>query len=222
MNVGAAARPTATDNARANMNKPNILIATRNRAKIAELTALVPLAARLISLAEWETETGRHLETPEENGRTFTTNALIKARAGVKATGLVTLADDSGLSILALGGAPGIFSARFGGKKLSDHQRCHLLLSRMKGRHDRRAFFTTVLVLARPDGSHSCWHGRLNGFITIRSAGDYGFGYDAIFRPAGFSLTLAQLTLNQKNAISHRALALKAFQNDIPICYSNS
>ncbi|KXS56802.1 MAG: hypothetical protein AMR96_00670 [Candidatus Adiutrix intracellularis] len=202
------------------MNKPKILIATRNQAKVAELAALVPLTAKLISLAEWETETGRRLETPRENGQTFTANALIKARAGAKATGLFTLADDSGLSVLALGGAPGIFSARFGGEKLSDRQRCHLLLSRMKGRHDRRAFFTTVLALARPDDSHFYWRGQLNGFITIRPIGDYGFGYDAIFRPAGFSLTLAQLTLDRKNSISHRALALKAFQNDITTCYS--
>ena len=197
------------------MTDTRILIATKNRHKAGELAALTAGLAGALSLADWETEAGRTLPDPAENGRSFLENARLKARGYASATGLITLADDSGLSVPALGGAPGIHSARLGGAGLSDLQRCLLLLRRMKNRRDRRAFFTTVLVLARPDGSTLHWRGRLDGFITEKPAGSHGFGYDPVFRVAGSGLTLAQLTADQKNALSHRALAARAFQADL-------
>ena len=197
------------------MIEPRILVATKNRHKAGELTALTAGLAGALSLADWEAEQGRTLTEPVENGRSFLENARLKARAYASATGLITLADDSGLTVPALGGAPGIHSARFGGAGLDDRQRGLLLLRKMKNRRNRRAFFTTVLVLARPDGSTLHWRGRLDGFITAFPLGRNGFGYDPIFRAAGSGLTLAQLTPNRKNSISHRALAARAFQADL-------
>lgn len=192
-----------------------ILIATKNRHKAGELSALTAGLAGALPLADWEAEEGRTLAEPLENGRSFLENARIKARTYASATGLITLADDSGLTVPALGGVPGIHSARFGGPNLSDGQRGLLLLRKMKNRRDRRAFFTTVLVLARPDGLTLHWRGRLDGFITESPLGHNGFGYDPIFRAAGSHLTLAQLSPDQKNSISHRALASRAFQADL-------
>lgn len=192
-----------------------ILIATKNRAKAAELAALTADLGGALSLAEWEAGEGRVLPEPEENGQTFLANARLKARAYAGASGLITLADDSGLTVPALGNAPGVRSARFGGSGLSDRQRALLLLRHMKNRRDRRAFFTTVLVLAKPDGATIHWRGRLDGFITEGPRGEHGFGYDPIFRAVGLNVTLAQLLPEQKNAMSHRALAIRAFQADL-------
>lgn len=197
------------------MSEPQILIATKNSHKAGELAALTAGLAGTLSLAAWEREKGQALAEPAENGRSFLENARIKARSYAAATGLTTVADDSGLTVPALGGAPGIHSARFGGPGLTDRQRCLLLLWKMKNRRDRRAFFTTVLVLARPDGAALYWRGRLDGFITANPRGGHGFGYDPIFRPAGLSLTLSQLAPSQKNSLSHRALAAQAFQADL-------
>lgn len=197
------------------MNAVKILIATKNQHKARELAALAPPSAEVYSLLDWEKAHGLTLEEPEENGPTFLANARIKAKAYAAATGLITLADDSGLSVSALGGAPGILSARFGGEGLSDRQRYLLLLHKMKNKRYRRAFFTTALVLARPDGANLHWIGRLEGVIVNVPKGQYGFGYDPIFRKRGLNLTMAQLTSLQKNAISHRALAALAFSADM-------
>jgi XTP/dITP diphosphohydrolase len=202
-----------------------VLIATKNPHKAGELAALtsglaealpaaLPLAA--LPLAEWEARNGRLLPVPEENGRTLAANALLKARAYALATGLVALADDSGLAVPALGGAPGVYSARFGGLGLSDQERCLLLIRLMRARRYRRAFFITVLALARPDGRHILWRGRLAGRLTRAPAGLNGFGYDPIFRPCASPLTLAQMSPAQKNAVSHRARAARAFLADEP------
>ena len=197
-----------------------ILIATKNQHKAGELTALISgLAGALalaLALADWEARSGCVLPVPEENGRTLAANALLKARAYAAATGLAALADDSGLAVPALGGAPGVRSARFGGASFSDLDRCLALLRLMRARRDRRAFFTTVLALARPDGRHLLWRGRLDGRLTRAPAGLGGFGYDHVFRPQNSSLTLAQMSPAQKNALSHRALAARAFLADGP------
>ena len=190
-----------------------ILIATKNPHKAGELAALT--SGQALALAEWEAESGRALPCPEENGRTFAANAILKARAYAAAAGLAALADDSGLAVPALGGAPGVHSARFGGAGLSDPGRCLALLRLMRSRRrDRRAFFITVLALARPDGRHLLWPGRLEGHLTLAPAGRGGFGYDPIFRPRGSALTLAQMSPEQKNAVSHRARAARAFLAD--------
>ena len=190
------------------------MIATKNPRKASELAALTSGLAGVMSLADWETQNGRLLPPPEENGRTLVANALGKARAYAAATGLVTLADDSGLSVPALGGAPGVHSARFGGRGLSDRERCLLLLRLMRARRGRSALFSTALALVRPDGRHLLWNGRLPGFLTRGLAGAHGFGYDPVFRPRGSALTLAQMSPAQKNSLSHRARAARAFLAD--------
>lgn len=191
-----------------------ILIATKNQHKAQELAALTAELTGAISLAQWEME-NHCLAEPEENGTTFLANARLKARYYARATGLPTLADDSGLSVLALGRAPGVLSARYGGPGLTDSQRSQKLLRAMKGRHDRRAFFITVLALSRPDGTCLTWKGRLDGRITLRPQGDNGFGYDPIFWLAQSAMTLAQMSSTQKNEISHRARATRLFQQDL-------
>ena len=193
-----------------------LLIATKNPRKAEELAALTFGLAGALALWAWEAQNGHSLSEPEETGRTLAANALIKARAYAKATGLAALADDSGLSVAALGRAPGVYSARFGGPKLSDRERCLALLRLMRARRDSRAFFITVLALARPDGRHLLWRGRLEGRLTRGLAGLGGFGYDPIFRPRNSPLTLAQMSPAQKNAISHRARAARAFLADSP------
>ena len=191
-----------------------VLIATKNPHKAGELAALTAGLAGALALADWEARSGRALPEPEETGRTLAANALLKARAYAQATGLVALADDSGLAVPALGGAPGVYSARFGGPGLSDGERGRLILRLMRARRSRRAFFITVLALVRPDGRHLLWRGRLEGRLTRAPAGYNGFGYDPIFRPRGSALTLAQMSPAQKNALSHRARAARAFLAD--------
>jgi XTP/dITP diphosphohydrolase len=181
-----------------------------------ELAALIENLAGAAPLADWEARHKLVLPTPEETGHTLAANALLKARAYAASTGLVALADDSGLTVPALGGAPGVHSASFGGEGFCDRDRCLLLLHLMRARRDRRAFFTTVLALARPDGRHLLWRGRLEGRLTRALAGSNGFGYDPIFLPRGSALTLAQMSPEQKNAISHRARAARAFLADEP------
>ena len=194
----------------------NILIATKNMHKATELAAMINKLTEAVGLAEWEKQE-RVVVEPEENGKTFLANAHIKARHYAQATGLPALADDSGLTVLALGRAPGVHSARYGGLGLNDQQRCQKLLQAMKNRHDRRAFFSTVLVLARPDGACLSWRGRLDGRITFAPSGKNGFGYDPIFFLPEVSKTLGQITPEQKNELSHRARAIHLFQKDLSL-----
>ncbi len=197
------------------MKSPLILIATKNKHKAGELAALLSSLAGAVSLSDWEAESGQALEEPEENGRTFQENALMKARAYALATGLITLADDSGLSVEALGGAPGVLSARYGGPGLDDGGRCELLLKNLNGQPDRRAFFTSVLALSRPDGESFLWEGRAEGLIAAEKSGENGFGYDPVFYFPPLGRTFAQLTAEEKNRVSHRALAARAFAGDL-------
>ena len=191
------------------------MIATKNKHKAGELAALLSSLAGAVSLSDWEAESGQALEEPEENGRTFQENALIKSREYARATGLITLADDSGLSVEALGGAPGVLSARYGGPGLDDGGRCELLLKNLNGQPDRRAFFTSVLALSRPDGESFLWEGRAEGLIAAEKSGENGFGYDPVFYFPPLGRTFAQLTAEEKNRVSHRALAARAFAGDL-------
>lgn len=192
-----------------------ILIATKNKHKAQELAALLSGLAEAMNLADWEAANGRSLEEPEEDGHSFTENALIKARAYARATNLTTLADDSGLSVEALGGAPGIHSARYGGPGLTDADRCQFLLKSMTGQKNRAAFFTSILALAKPDGASLTWEGRANGLITQSPQGENGFGYDPVFYSPQHQKTFAQLMAEEKNKASHRAIASQAFLNDL-------
>lgn len=147
---------------------------------------------------------------PDENGDTFKENAMIKARAFYNMTGLATVADDSGLCVNALDGAPGIYSARYGNKD-DDTQRLEFLLENMKDKTDRSAYFTSAIACVLSDADSFALEGRCAGTITEAPSGECGFGYDPVFLPDGFSETFAKMSGEQKNKISHRAVALCKF-----------
>jgi XTP/dITP diphosphohydrolase len=185
-----------------------LLIATTNQGKIGELRSLLDsLPMRLRSLAEFPLT-----ENVEETGVTFSDNAVLKARAYAGQTGLWTLADDSGLEVDALGGAPGVFSARYGGEGLNDAQRVERLLdelSRCAGQ-ERNARFICVIAIADPQGQiANISTGRCEGQIAPAPRGTGGFGYDPVFIPDGFNQTFGELSSEIKQKISHRALALQ-------------
>lgn len=157
----------------------------------------------------------------EECGRSYAENAILKARAYARASGLLTLADDSGLEVEALGGAPGIFSSRYGGKA-SDEDRYRLLLEEMKGtpRDKRQARFVCFAALATPQGEVEIAEGSCRGVIAFAPRGKHGFGYDPVFYLPEQGCTMAELEPEVKNRISHRARAAskikKVLQEKIP------
>lgn len=182
-----------------------ITLASRNAGKLAELQALAgeTLLLRLPS-------PDRALPEVTEDAETYLGNALAKARAVAAAVGGATLADDSGLEVDALDGAPGVHSARFGGLGLSDAERCALLLESLRGAVARTARFRCVLVLYQ-GGDWCSAEGVLEGEITWAPRGARGFGYDPVFAvPALGGRTLAELEPSEKNRISHRAAAVRA------------
>lgn len=152
------------------------------------------------------------LTFPPETGETFAANARAKARYVTDQTGRPALADDSGLIVDALDGAPGVLSARFGGPGLTDRDRCSLLLTRLAAIPDasRAARFVAALALSLPDGRIIESEGKLEGAIAHEPRGAFGFGYDPIFIVGGTDRTLAEMRDDEKNAISHRARALHA------------
>ena len=180
-----------------------LLLATRNPGKLREFQALLP-EYRVEGLADYP-----DLPSWEERGDTFEENATEKARIVGRHTGQPALADDSGLEVEALGGEPGVHSARFAGADADDAANVRRLLERLRGRADRRARFRCVLVLVLPDGRTFSAQGRLEGRIAREPQGDSGFGYDPIFVPQGYRRTLAQLGPDIKNRLSHRARAVE-------------
>ena len=188
-----------------------LLVATHNQGKVREIRDLLGQEdLAVLSLAE----IGRQLEIVED-ADTFEGNATKKAREACLETGLPTLADDSGLEVDALGGKPGVRSARYGGEHLDDRGRYELLLRDLDGvRSEKRtARFRAVLVyLSSPDAIPLVFSGTLEGSISRAAAGTHGFGYDPVFVPAGHSQSLAELGPEIKNQISHRALALEQFR----------
>ena len=166
---------------------------------------------------------GRRLEpvpgyaAPDEDGGTFLDNARIKARAGAAlAPRAWVLADDSGLVVEALGGAPGVESARFGGDGLDDAGRVTLLLERLRGVEDRRAAFVCVLVAHDPEGREHVAEGRVEGVIAAAPRGAGGFGYDPVFVPAGETRTMGELTPAEKDERSHRGDAARRLAPLLP------
>ncbi len=151
---------------------------------------------------------------PEETGTTFEENARIKAQAVMQATGLPAIADDSGLMVDALGGDPGVYSARYGGPGLDDTGRWQLLLKNMAGESNRACKFVSVICCAFPDGGEVMARGECPGILAQGPSGDGGFGYDPIFYLPQLGKTMAQLTPAEKNQISHRARALAGFQKE--------
>ena len=192
------------------MEKLEMVLATRNAGKAAELQAL--LRARygakitLLTLSEIGFE-----GDIEETGQTFAENALLKARAAAAASGKIGLGDDSGLVVPALRGAPGIYSARYAGEHGNDEKNNAMLLQNLSGKTDRRAFFECVLACALPNGENFTVSGRCEGVILESPRGRNGFGYDPLFYVPGLGKTLAEMSGEEKNAISHRGAAVRQF-----------
>ena len=182
-----------------------LVLATRNTGKISEIKALLPG----VPVAPAASFAG--CPEPEETGRTFEENALIKARAVSRYTGRTTLADDSGLEVDALDGAPGVHSARYAGTDATDRDNILRLLDALVGiaDADRTARFRCVVAVVVPDGRTWTAEGACEGRILQAPRGDAGFGYDPLFVPAGYEETFAELDAGVKNRISHRALALR-------------
>jgi len=185
-----------------------VVLATGNAGKVRELASL--LADFGLDVVA-QTELG--VSSAEETGLTFIENAILKARHAAQVTGLPAIADDSGLAVNALGGAPGIYSARYAGEDASDQQNLEKLLVALKDVPDteRQAQFHCVLVYMRhaEDPTPLVFHGSWDGIITHTPAGKGGFGYDPIFYVPGEGKTASQLTREEKSAISHRGQALK-------------
>jgi XTP/dITP diphosphohydrolase len=185
-----------------------LLVATHNPGKVIEFEGLLqPYGVKVVSAAALD------LPEPEETGDTFVANAELKAVAAARATGLPALADDSGLVVHALGGAPGVVSARWAGPGRDFALARRRVLDELQatGGADRSAAFVAVLCLAWPDGRTEFYEGRTDGRITLLEEGDNGFGYDPIFRPDGHPLTFAAMPLPEKQALSHRGRAFQAF-----------
>lgn len=185
-----------------------IALASANQGKRREIEALLaPMGISVRTAAELG-----FTEDVPETGDTFAANALIKALAVARALGRPALADDSGLAVEALGGAPGVLSARYAGPGATDAERNAKLLAELKGVPPERrgAAFVCVMACARPDGATLTAEGRLEGRIALAPAGDNGFGYDPVFELPGRGVTVAMLNAAEKNAISHRGRALAA------------
>ncbi|MHB8769788.1 MAG: XTP/dITP diphosphatase [Syntrophales bacterium] len=188
-----------------------ILFASRNSGKVREVRAMLAEAGvEIRSLADYP-----HLPEIAEDGNSFFENALRKAKTAAELTGEIALADDSGLEVEALGGAPGIYSARYAGPDADDGRNIAKLLKELRGvpPAERRAAFCCVVVLCRPDGSCESFAGRWRGQIAEEPAGEGGFGYDPVFLLPERGLTAAQLTAEEKNRLSHRAQALEKLKH---------
>lgn len=188
-----------------------LVIATRNAGKIVEfrriLDAISEGAIELIGIDQFP-----ELIDVEETGSTFEENALLKARYTARMTGLPAISDDSGLCIDALGGAPGIFSARWAGQHGNDKANLEKVLDELKEVTDenRGAHFICFAALVLPDGREKVAKGSFEGTILHRAIGDQGFGYDPIFQPLGMSISSAELSAEEKDAVSHRGKSLRA------------
>lgn len=181
------------------------VLASHNAGKIKELQQiLAPLGIVLKSATDLD------LPEPEETETTFEGNAALKAKAACEATGLVCLADDSGLSVDALDGAPGIYSARWAGEPRDFGRAMQRVQDALADSADRTARFVCVIALARPDGSLTYYRGEVVGEIVWPPRGDGGFGYDPIFRPQGHERVFAEMSAEEKRQLSHRGRALDA------------
>ncbi|MCS7216748.1 MAG: RdgB/HAM1 family non-canonical purine NTP pyrophosphatase [Candidatus Bipolaricaulota bacterium] len=185
-----------------------VLLGTGNPAKLAEMREILgPIPG-----VEWVSAAELGLPEPPEEGQTLEENAILKAVVYAKRAGLPTVAEDTGLEVEALGGAPGVLSSRFAGKEKDYAANNRKLLELLEGVADRRARFRTVAVLALPDGRFWKSEGLLEGEIAREPRGSGGFGYDPLFIPKGETRTLAELSPAEKNAISHRRKALEGLR----------
>lgn len=183
-----------------------LAIATNNQHKLQEIRAILGESfEELLSLKDL----GIDVDV-EETGTTLEENALIKARAILALSGIATLADDTGLMVDALNGAPGVYSARYAGEEHNDAKNRALLLKNLDGVKDRSAHFATVIALCYPDGKTLTASGRVNGEILLSERGTEGFGYDSLFFSTELGKTFAEATQAEKNSVSHRGRALRA------------
>ena len=184
------------------------VLATHNPGKLKEMGAIL---ARFGMEVVSPKDLGPTVDV-EETGTTFAENAMLKAKAICAAAKLPAIADDSGLCVDALNGGPGVYSARYGGEGLDDNGRYMLLLNSMRGQPTRAAHFACAIACAFPNGDTLTAEGRCDGTIAFAPMGEGGFGYDPVFFVPGLKKTFAQLTPEEKNAISHRGKALEAFK----------
>jgi len=183
-----------------------LLAATHNKGKVVELKALFePHGFKVVSAIDLA------LDEPEETETTFAGNALLKARAAMKASGLPALSDDSGLAVMALGGEPGIYSARWAGEPRDFYRAMQRVEEALQasGSSDRSAKFVCALAVAWPDGQEAVFEGEVHGQLVWPPRGTQGFGYDPVFVATGETLTFGEMDPDRKHAMSHRADAVK-------------
>lgn len=192
------------------------VIATNNPHKVVEFKRILePMGIHCVS----QKELGIVCDA-EENGTTFAENAYIKAKAVYDLCGLPSVADDSGICVDALGGEPGIFSARYGGEGLDDPGRMYLLLKNMEEHQERAAHFTSAICCVMGEDQVIEAEGYIFGQLTREPRGEHGFGYDPIFLPDGYEQTTAEMEGDEKNAISHRGNALRKFAEKLKEYYN--
>lgn len=188
------------------MEKQKLVVATGNAHKLREIAEI---------FTEYQVVSQKQMgfdEDVEETGTTFAENALIKARAAAKALGCMALADDSGICVDALGGAPGVYSARYCGYHGDDKKNRDLLLENMKNESNRNAHFTSAVALVYPSGKEVVVEGKTYGKILYQEEGNGGFGYDPIFESDDLKKSFGVATAEEKNAVSHRFRALQALR----------
>jgi XTP/dITP diphosphohydrolase len=193
--------------------EPRLVIATHNRGKLAEIDELLqPFHIDVVGAGRLG------LPEPEETGTSFEANASLKAHAAADASGLPALADDSGLVVPALGGEPGIYSARWAGPRRDFSIAMRAVEDRLQGKSDRRAHFVAALALAWPDGHAEVFRGEAHGVLVWPPRGTNGFGYDPMFLPDGYNRTFGELAPAEKHRISHRA---DAFRKLVAACFAS-
>ena len=188
-----------------------LVLASKNAHKLVEMKDILSQLGVEVVL---ESEAGVDVDV-EETGATFEENAYLKAHAVMEASGLPAIADDSGLCVDALNGAPGVYSARYGGPGLDDAGRYQLLLENMRGQLDRRCRFVSAICCCFPDGRRVEARGECPGTLAYAPKGEDGFGYDPIFLVPEKKKTFAQMAGEEKNAISHRGRALEKFKVEL-------
>ena len=186
---------------------PKLLLSTRNPAKVREYWLLLQgIPYEIVTLAE-----GGIDEVVEETGATFEENAALKAKAYASLSNMLTLADDSGLEVAALGGEPGALSRRYAGEGVSDGERIDFLLTKLSGIpwEQRTAGFKCMIAIASPEGEVALFQGECKGIIAFEPKGENGFGYDPIFYLPQLDKTMAELSIEEKNEVSHRGQAAR-------------
>ncbi|HGO5818233.1 TPA: RdgB/HAM1 family non-canonical purine NTP pyrophosphatase [Mannheimia haemolytica] len=194
------------------MEKTKIVLATSNADKVKEMAdVLSQFGFEVVAQSEFG------IESPEETGLTFVENALIKARFAAKMTGLPAIADDSGLSVMALGGEPGLYSARYAGEQATDADNRQKLLAKMQGQENRLAKFVSCIVFLKHETDPTPYiaSGECFGEILTEERGENGFGYDSLFFYSPKACTFAELETKEKKAISHRAIALEQLKQQL-------